>query len=241
MKWKTLIIDDERLARDELRRMLQAHEQIEIVGEAANAAEARQAIEEQHPDLLMLDIQMPGENGFELLASLENQPFEVIFTTAYDEFALKAFDFSAMDYLLKPIDTDRLAAALAKLEPEEDTFAEGENTSPLGLDDQVFIKDGERCWLVRLHQVRYFESVGNYVRIHFGKNKPLILRSLNALEKRLDPNNFFRANRKHIVNLQEIDRVEPYFSGGLVVFLSSGERIEISRRQAVRFKEKLSL
>ena len=117
-----------------------------------------------------------------------------------------------------------------------------DNTTVLGENDQVFVKDGEKCWFVRLGNVRLFESMGNYVRLYFDDQKPLVLKSLNALEDRLDPKTFFRANRKHIINLKYIQKIEPWFSGGLQVTLrESGDRIEISRRQAIRFKELLSL
>jgi two-component system LytT family response regulator len=243
---KALIIDDERLARNELRRLLENFPKIEIVGEAANADEAIKMVEDLRPDLLFLDIQMPGKNGFELLEALEDDTIpEVIFTTAYDEYALKAFEYNALDYILKPIDLPRLSEAVHRVFEELDRKQEHESLAErkmLGENDQVFIKDGEKCWFVKLGKVRLFESMGNYVRLHFDDQKPLVLKSLNALEERLDPISFFRANRKHIINLQWIDKIEPWFSGGLLVTLrGSGEKIEISRRQAIRFKDMLSL
>ncbi|MDO1447716.1 LytTR family DNA-binding domain-containing protein [Rhodocytophaga aerolata] len=239
---KALIIDDERLARNELKRLLEAYPKIDVVGEAVNAEEALDKIEQLGPDLLFLDIQMPGKNGFELLASIEGNVPDVIFTTAYDEYALKAFEFNALDYLLKPIDTNRLAEAINKVEDYQKTeTVRKENVKILTEQDQVFVKDGEKCWFVKLSRIRLFESMGNYVRLHFDDQKPLILKSLNALDERLDPHTFFRANRKHIINLQWIEKIEPWFSGGLQVTLKGGDKIEISRRQAIRFKELLSL
>jgi len=243
---KALIIDDERLARNELRRLLENFPKIEIVGEAANADEAIKMVEDLRPDLLFLDIQMPGKNGFELLEALEDDTIpEVIFTTAYDEYALKAFEYNALDYILKPIDLPRLGEAVHRVFEEFDRKHEHDSVAErkiLGENDQVFIKDGEKCWFVKLGKVRLFESMGNYVRLHFDDQKPLVLKSLNALEERLDPISFFRANRKHIINLQWIEKIEPWFSGGLLVTLrGSGEKIEISRRQAIRFKDTLSL
>ena len=243
---KALIIDDERLARNELRRLLENFPKIEIVGEAANADEAIKMVDDLRPDLLFLDIQMPGKNGFELLEALEEDTIpEVIFTTAYDEYALKAFEYNALDYILKPIDLPRLSEAVHRVFEEFDRKHEHDSVSErkiLGENDQVFIKDGEKCWFVKLGKVRLFESMGNYVRLHFDDQKPLVLKSLNALEDRLDPVSFFRANRKHIINLQWIDKIEPWFPGGLLVTLrGSGEKIEISRRQAIRFKDMLSL
>ncbi|OJV16483.1 MAG: DNA-binding response regulator [Dyadobacter sp. 50-39] len=243
---RTLIVDDERLARNELKRLLEPYTRIEIVGEAANAEEALKLIEEQQPELLFLDIQMPGKNGFELLSSIEGKSPEVIFTTAFDEYAIKAFEFNALDYLLKPIDTERLKETIHRIEenqaqPEAPAHASERAEKVLGENDQVFVKDGEKCWFVKLGKIRLFESMGNYVRLHFDDQKPLVLKSLNNLEERLDPNTYFRANRKHIINLHWIEKIEPWFSGGLLVTLQGGDKIEISRRQAIRFKELMSL
>lgn len=243
---RTLIVDDERLARNELKRLLEPYTKIEIVGEAANAEEALKLIEEQQPELLFLDIQMPGKNGFELLSAIEGKSPEVIFTTAFDEYAIKAFEFNALDYLLKPIDTERLKETIHRIEenqaqPEAPAHASERAEKVLGENDQVFVKDGEKCWFVKLGKIRLFESMGNYVRLHFDDQKPLVLKSLNNLEERLDPNTYFRANRKHIINLHWIEKIEPWFSGGLLVTLQGGDKIEISRRQAIRFKELMSL
>jgi two-component system LytT family response regulator len=238
---KVILIDDERLARSELKRLLQEFPDVEIIGEAANADEAIEKIESLNPDLIFLDIQMPGKTGFDLLAQLEKAP-HVIFVTAYDEYALKAFDVNALDYLMKPVEPKRLADALLKVKQkdEEELLSYG-NRGILSEHDQVFVKDGERCWFVKLSEVRLFESVGNYAKVFFGTNKPLILKSLNALEERLDEKVFFRANRKHIINLRMIEKIEPYFNGGLLLDLIGGEKIEVSRRQAVKFKEMMSL
>ncbi len=238
---KALIIDDERLARVELRRLLTPYKEIEIVGEAVNAEDAENKISELNPDLIFLDIQMPGKNGFELLEELDSVP-AVIFTTAYDEYALKAFEYNAMDYLLKPIEPKRLEETVKKIiEKGRKTIANDSETPVLTEEDQVFVKDGEKCWFVKLSTVRLFESEGNYVRIYFEDNKPLILRTLNYLDERLDNKSFFRANRKHIVNLKWIDNIEPWLNGGLLVKLKGGIKIEVSRRQAIKFKDMLSL
>ena len=238
---KVILIDDERLARSELKRLLQEFPDVEIIGEAANADEAIEKIESLNPDLIFLDIQMPGKTGFDLLTELEKAP-HVIFVTAYDEYALKAFDVNALDYLMKPIEPKRLADALLKVkQKDEEELLSYNNRGILGEHDQVFVKDGERCWFVKLSDVRLFESVGNYAKVFFGTNKPLILKSLNALEERLDEKVFFRANRKHIINLRMIEKIEPYFNGGLLLDLIGGEKIEVSRRQAVKFKEMMSL
>jgi len=229
---KALFIDDERLARLELRRLLSEHKNIEIAGEAANASEARALIDSLDPDLLFLDIQMPGETGFELLASLDRAP-QVIFTTAFDQFALKAFEVSALDYLVKPVVPTRLAAALAKLPAPQEKFRKAL--------DQVFVRDGDKCWFVRLTEIALLESEGNYTRLHFGKERPLILRSLAHLEDRLDPDHFFRASRKHIINLRWIDSVETGINGALIARLKGGFEVELSRRQSLKFKETMAL
>ena len=242
MPIKAIIVDDERLARHELKTLLEQHPEIQIIDEASNVDEGVEKIDLAHPDLIFLDIQMPGKTGFDLLAELEKSP-KVIFTTAYDEFALKAFEVNALDYLLKPIDPKRLADAIQKLQTEielERASLSGNTRGPLSQSDQVFVKDGEKCWFVKLEDIRLFESVGNYAKVYFSTNKPLILKSLNALEDRLDDHIFFRANRKHIINLQWIEKIEPYFNGGLLVELKGGEKIEISRRQTVKFKEMMS-
>ncbi|MDP4129712.1 MAG: response regulator [Bacteroidota bacterium] len=244
---RAVIIDDERLARNELKKLLLEFPEIEVIAEAANANEGIEKIDSLNPDLVFLDIQMPGKTGFDMLAELEKAP-DVIFTTAYDDYALKAFEVNALDYLLKPVEPRRLADALQKLHLEENRDREGisdeeiaVNKSLLHETDQVFVKDGERCWFVKLADIRLFESVGNYAKIYFGPHKPLILKSLNALEERLDEKIFFRANRKHIVNLRLIEKIEPYFNGGLLLELKGGEKIEVSRRQTVKFKEMMSL
>ena len=244
---KALLIDDERLARNELRRLLAGFPDIAIVGEAANAKQAREQLAALQPDLLFLDVQMPGETGMELLESLEPPAPEVIFTTAYDEFAVKAFELNALDYLLKPVDHARLAAALDKLRAKRNGAA-GESAAArnaardrLAGEDKVFVREGDRCWFVEVKAIRLLESEGNYTRVHFDDAKPQLFRSLNAMEERLDPKFFFRANRREIINLAWIDKIEPWFSGGLLVHLKGGAKIELSRRQAQEFREKMSL
>jgi len=242
---KALIVDDERLARNELRRLLAAHPQIEIVGEAADAEAARERIAQLAPDLLFLDVQMPGEDGFTLLESLEPPLPHVIFATAFDEFAVKAFEFNALDYLLKPVDPARLAAALAKLVSESSSDEAGGDgvarTERLRAQDKVFVRQGDQCWFVEVRTIRLLESEGNYTRVHFDGAQPMLFRSLNAMEARLDGRMFFRANRRQVVNLEWIDKIEPWFSGGLLVHIKGGPRVELSRRQAQSFREQMSL
>jgi two-component system LytT family response regulator len=239
---KALLVDDERLARNELRRLLAAFPEIQVVGEASHAGQAREQIASLGPDLLFLDVQMPGETGIEFLESLEPPVPDVIFTTAYDEFAVKAFELNALDYLLKPVDPARLAAAVARLREGRRPPAAGPRPSgSLEASDKVFVREGERCWFVEVGQIRLLESEGNYTRLHFGDAKPQLFRSLNAMEGRLDPKFFFRANRRQIINTSWIDRIEPWFSSGLLVHLKGGAKVELSRRQAQEFRERMSL
>ncbi|WP_026956241.1 LytR/AlgR family response regulator transcription factor [Algoriphagus vanfongensis] len=243
---RAIVIDDERLARKELITLLNQLESVEVVGEAVNVEDAKEKIDQLSPDVIFLDIQMPEKTGFDLLEELDNVP-HVIFTTAYDEYALKAFQVNALDYLLKPIEPKRLEEAIQKLSGKIDTQSKQDdepvsnNNKKLTLDDQVFVKDGDRCWFVRLSNVRLFESDGNYIKVYFDNFKPMIHKSLNALDERLDEKSFFRASRKHIINLGWVEAIEPWFNGGLVVTLRGGDRIEVSRRQAARFKEMMSL
>lgn len=237
---KAIIIDDERLARQELKNLLSSHKEIEVIAECANAEEAKEKIAALKPDVIFLDIQMPGKTGLELIEEISALP-EVIFVTAYDEYALRAFEVNALDYLLKPIQPIRLAEAIKKLINKEEKELKKESTNPFEDDDRVFVKDGEKCWFVRLSNIRLFESEGNYVRVYFDTNRPLILRSLNNLDQRLNPKTFFRASRKHIINLKWVETIETWFNGGLMVKLKGGEQVEISRRQAVKLKDMMSL
>ncbi len=234
---KALIIDDTRLARQELRFLLQKKREVEILDEAENVDEAIEKINKHKPDLLFLDIQMPGKDGFELLESLDEVP-SVIFTTAYSEFAIKAFEYNALDYLKKPITEDRLEKALEKV--QEKVEEKDDSKKLLTEDSQVFVKDGERCWFVHLKDVRVFEIWDNYTRIYFNEHKPMIPKTLQYMESRLDPEVFFRANRQQIINLKWIDKIEPWFSGTIRLYLKDETKVEVSRRQTARFKELMS-
>nr|WP_315261137.1 LytTR family DNA-binding domain-containing protein [uncultured Duganella sp.] len=230
---RALLIDDERLARAELRRLLAAHPEVEIVGEAVNAADGVRQIAALKPELIFLDVQMPGGSGFDMLAALEETP-EVIFTTAFDQYALQAFEVNALDYLQKPIQASRMAAALQRCAVRRHTAA---SSAP----KKLFIRDGERCWFVALQDIRLFESDGNYTRVYFGQHQPLMLRSLSQLEEKLDPQHFFRASRRHIVNLDYVERVDANAAGGLDLTLRDQLQVEISRRRAAQFKSITSL
>jgi len=231
-----MVIDDEALARRELRRLLVDFAWLEIVGEAANIEEAVPRIAALSPDLLFLDIKMPGGTGFDLLARLEHVP-RVIFTTAYDQHAVQAFEVNALDYLLKPIEPDRLAAALLKFRDAGASLAPQRNVL-----EQLFVQDGPRCWFVPLREVCLLSAENNYVRLWWGKLHPLIGRPLSTIEQRLDPRRFFRANRSQIINLDFIEKVNPGIGGRLDVTLrGGGPEVEISRRQARVFREQMSI
>jgi two-component system, LytTR family, response regulator len=233
---KAIIVDDERLARQEIKTILAKHD-VEILQECANHIEAIEAIENERPDVIFLDIQMPEKNGFELLQELSYMP-QVVFVTAYDEHALKAFEVNALDYLMKPIDEQRMESALNKVRKNLKSSGKHDKYLPT---DKIFIKDGDKCWFVELSEIRMFSSVGNYVQVFFNDFKPLVLKSLNNLEEKLDEKFFFRANRKTIINLNYIDKIEPGLNNSLVVYLKNGEEVEVSRRQSVRFKNIMSL
>ncbi len=246
---RAMIIDDERLARQELRSLVEQMEGVQLVAESGKPEEALNLIDRENLDLIFLDIQMPGLTGFELLDEIEGKAPEVIFVTAYDEYALKAFEVNALDYLMKPVEEQRLKDAVKKVtakieerkERKEQAEADPQNEGQLDIKDQVFLKDGDKCWFVELEKIRLFESEGNYVRVYFDEFRPLILKSLNALTDRLSEKYFFRASRKHIINLRWIDKVETWFNGGLLVILKDGTKVEVSRRQSVKLKEMMAL
>ena len=233
---KAMIVDDEPPARRELRRLLSDFSWIEIIGEAGNVEQAALMVESHLPDLLFLDIQMPGGSGFDLLTRLDHVP-DVIFTTAHDEHAVRAFEVDALDYLLKPIDPARLAEALTRVKNAQSEPAQ----RPGDVLEQIFVRDGERCWFVPLREVSLLNSEGNYIRLAWGKTRPLLGRALATLERRLDPNRFFRANRQQIINLDFIEKVELGVNGRLHAQLKDGPEVEISRRQARLFKTKMSI
>jgi two-component system LytT family response regulator len=241
---KALIVDDERLARQELRRLLAAHPDVTVVGEAATVDDAEARLRERAVDLLFLDIKMPGATGFDLLERLDRVPL-LVFTTAYDEFALRAFEVNACDYLLKPIRPDRLASALDKMRTLW-SAARAAAATPAGprlrsATDRVFLRDGDRCWIVTMAEIVLFEGEGNYARVLFGGNRPLVRTSLNALEARVDPALFVRASRRHLINLRHVERIDPGADGGYIVSMRGGHSVVVSRRQSRQLRESLGL
>ena len=241
---RVLLVDDTRLARQELRTLLAAHADIEIVGEADDVPAACEAIERLRPDLVLLDIQMPSGTGFDVLEQLATAP-AVVFTTAYDQYALQAFSANALDYLLKPVAPARLAEALVRvrerLAQRPPTPAPAAPREMLGAADQVFLRDGERCWFVSLGEVSRIVVDGNYANVWFRDQKAMIARSLSALEARLDPALFFRANRNTLVNLRMIRAIDLAVGEGYLLTLKDGQEVEVSRRQAKELRERLAL
>ena len=237
--FKTIIIDDERLAREEVKRALQKHKEFEIIGEASYADEAIKLIEDLQPDILFLDIHMPGKSGFDLLEELTNVP-DVVFTTAYDQYAVKAFEMNALDYLVKPLRDERFSKTIEKVKVELSKRIALEPTT-LPMHQKIFIKDGEKCHFIPLTDIHFIESLENYARLYFGSNKAMIKRSLNLLAEKLDPKVFFRINRSQMINIHYIKEIHPYFNNKLQITLTTGETLEVSSRQSVKFKNWNSL
>jgi two-component system, LytTR family, response regulator len=235
---KALIVDDEPWARFEMERLLAPHSWLTVIGQAASASEAIDYLRRDDLDAIFLDVQMQDGDGFSVLPSLPSPAPKIIFTTAYSNFAVRAFEVNALDYLLKPIAPDRLARALSKLkEPAKEPLLE----KGLQADDHIFVQDGGACWFVPVRTIRLLEVNGDYTRVYFGQHAPLIHRTASALEDRLPANLFFRANRKHIVNLGFVESVTPWFSQTLKLTLKGGEEVEISRRATQSLRKRLSL
>jgi two-component system, LytTR family, response regulator len=235
---KTLIIEDEPPARKELRFLLEAHPEIVVVGEAISPKQAAVMIEELQPDLLFLDVHLRGGTGFDLLDSYAGKKPAIIFTTAHPDFAVQAFDFAAVDYLVKPIRPERLAKAISKISESKSTGVSGER---LKRHDRIFIRDQEVSRYIAVSEIRLIESEGNQSKIHFGNEALLIHRSLSCIEERLPVELFFRANRAQIVNLEEIASIEPWFSNSLRARLADNTIIEFSRRASLSFRETMAL
>lgn len=241
MNIRAVIVEDSRLARNELKELLKSHKEIEILGEAENVDEAFELIRNTHPDLLFLDINMPEKDGFELLEMLDEVPI-TIFTTAFDEYAIKSFEYNALDYLLKPINQNRFDQALDKVKSKLDGVSQSvSDEKRLTEASQIFIKEGEKCWLVKIGEISHFEIIGNYSRVFFQDQKPMLYKSLNQIEEKLPEASFFRVNRQQIVNTNFITNVVPWFNGKLKLTMQNGDELEVSRRQSYLFKDKMSL
>jgi two-component system LytT family response regulator len=247
LRIRTVVVEDSRLAREGLVRMLaEFGDQIDVLGQADNAENAFVLIEQLRPELLFLDIHMPGEDGFGLLERLDYTP-RIVFTTAYSEHAIRSFDFNTVDYLLKPISPLRLAQALSKLSSEPESEPDSTEIKPtLDINSKIFIKDGDHCHLVALSSILYIESCKNYVRAYFPGSaggtikNAYVKKSMNQIEERLPRAVFFRASRQYMVNLQAIRSIEESISEGFEVTMLDGKRLEISRRNAGKLKDLLS-
>lgn len=235
MSVKTIIIDDEPLSVAELQVMLKQFKGIEVVATATRSSEALEKISLHKPDLLFLDINMPERNGFQLLEALDETP-DVIFVTAYDEYAVKAFEINALDYILKPVNKERLSEAVQKIINKQAV-----TPAKLDAEKRIFIKDGEHCFFVTLKEIIYLESAGNYVKVFFHDKRPLLHRSLNYMEERLPESIFFRASRQHIINTEFIKGIQPFLNNTLRLTMTNGAIIDISQRQAVEFKEQMGI
>ena len=240
MKIRVVIVEDSRLARKELIELLKAHPELELVGEAENVDAGYELIQSERPDLLLLDINMPEKDGFQLLEMLDEVPI-TIFTTAFDEYAIKSFEYNALDYLLKPVNSKRFETALEKVRVKMEAKSASTSQERLQPTSQIFIKDGEACWLVRIGEISHFEIVGNYTRVFFEDKRPLLYKSLNQIEEKLPNDLFFRASRQQIVNTNFIQDIVPWFNGKLKLKMKNGEEVEVSRRQSYIFKDKMSL
>lgn len=233
---RAVIIEDSRLARQELKELLKVYPQITIVGEAESAEQALTIIPTEDPDLLFMDIHLPGKNGFDILQELEKVP-AVIFTTAFDQYVMQSFDYNTLDYLLKPIVPERLEKAVLKAEQQLQYQPAVSKIEMLTASDRIFVKDGKKCWFVTLGDISLFESRGNYTQIYFNGNNPLILKSLQHIDQVLNGQQFVRVNRQQIINIKFIGEVADWFGGRLKLTLTTGETIEVSRRQVNRIKE----
>ena len=214
---KAVIVEDSRLARNELKELLRVHKEIELVGEAENVDNGFKLINKTKPDLLFLDINMPEKDGFELLEMLDYVP-TTIFTTAFDDYAIKSFEYNAFDYLLKPIHQKRFSNSIAKvLENKSSSLTKQQSGNNISVEKQIFIKDGENCWLLKIKEISHFEIVGNYTRVFFENNKPLIYKSLAQIEVKLPSNVFFRANRQQIINIGHVKKLITWFKRNLKI------------------------
>jgi two-component system LytT family response regulator len=236
--FKSIIVDDEELARDDLKALLKDFDEVEIVGEAETAEEAKTLIKELNPDLLFLDIQMPGKSGFEMLEDIQTDA-QIIFVTAYDEFAIRAFEVNAKDYLLKPVDKERLSRAIERLKTERET----ENRIPprLLFTDSIFLLINNHYQFIKISSIIKITSAGNYSEILTSSGiKGLVLKSLKEWEARLPRNYFVRIHRNAIINLEFVDHVEGWFNYSYKVFLKEiDDPLVMSRRYAAKLKERM--
>ncbi|MCT6700015.1 LytR/AlgR family response regulator transcription factor [Rheinheimera sp. 4Y26] len=237
---KTLIVDDERLARAELKRLLAAHSQINIVAEAASVAEARNALETLDIDLIFLDIQMPEVTGLEFAAELQPH-LQFVFCTAFHSYALDAFALNALDYLVKPLDPTRLASTVQRFIQRGNHQTAAHNVNYLPEQHGLLLKFGELNRIVRLCEISRFESIGNHSAVYTPYGKSFLLSSLSRIESRLDPQYFFKSSRADIIRIDQISQLEPGIAAGtMLAVLQDGSQVEVSRRQLQTLKQRFS-
>ncbi len=248
---RALIVDDEPLAREKLQLLTAAEDWLEIVHECADGASAVAAIQKLQPDLVFLDVEMPGASGFDVIEAIgaDRMP-PVVFVTAYDRYAIRAFDVHAVDYLLKPFDRDRFHQALSGARRQLEQRSSGElerrllalvrelkpATQKL---ERFFIKSGGRVLFARAQQIDWIEAAGNYVKLHIGHEAHLFRDTMNSLESKLDPDTFYRIHRSYIVNIERVRELQPWFNGEYVVFLKDGTRLTLSRGYREKLQERI--
>ena len=230
---RAIIVEDSELARLELRELLAGFSFVEVVAEASSGNSAIELINAHNPELVFLDINLPDIDGFGILDAIKFVP-QIIFTTAYDEYAIQSFEYNTADYLLKPIKPDRLRTALDKVRKQLP------DASHLSLDNRIFIKDNQTFYITFLRDISLFHTEGNYTKVYFKDKSPLMHKSLNQIESGLDPAFFFRINRQQIVNINHIVSIDVWFKGKLKLLLSCNNEVEVSERQSVKLKQKLS-
>lgn len=248
---RTAVVDDEPLARDKLRAFLTRHPEFVLVGEAGDGLAAVRLIDEQRPDLILLDIQMPELDGFEVLAALEHEPLPyVIFVTAYNHYALQAFEVGAIDYLLKPVAPDRFDQALARARSQIDRGAGLDLAERLARAleqvapdrprvERFLVKDQGRSRFIAAQEVEWIEAAGNYLKLHMPGAVHLVRATMKEIETRLDPARFARVHRTAIVNVDRIQYLEPWSHGDQLLVMRSGEKLMISRRYRERLPRTL--
>jgi two-component system LytT family response regulator len=250
-KIQVLIADDEPLARERLRTLLAGEDWLDVAAECQNGQEAAESILKLEPDLVFLDIQMPGATGFDVIEAVgpDKMPL-VVFVTAFDKYALKAFDVHALDYLLKPFDRERFQQALGRARQQLDRRSTGDLErrllelvqdlkGPSHRLERFVIKSGGRVYFVRADEIDWIEAAGNYVKLHVGNEAHLFRETMNALETQLDPDTFFRIHRSHIVNIERVKELQPWFNGEYVVFLKNGTRLTLSRGYREKLQERI--
>ena len=248
---RVLIVDDEPLARERIRTLLEEEPGFELVGEASDGTTGAESILALQPDLVFLDVQMPGADGFDVIDAVgaDKMPF-VVFVTAYDRYALRAFDVHALDYLLKPFDRERFREALARAQAQMERTTGGDIERRLAAivqdlkpakarTDRFVVKSGGRIFFVRTAEIDWIEAAGNYVKLHVGNDTHLFRETMNTLESQLPAETFYRIHRSHIVNIERVKELQPWFNGEYVVFLRNGTRLTLSRGYRERLQDRI--